>query len=149
MTRAREAPSTECRARRCRSAVGGAPSSARTNWQGIDYSRQILGQNPGPGQDYVVFTYDDFQSGQAHGPYPQPPNHIMSIREGRWKLAMYHDVNHKRRPQWEMYDLVKDPNETTNIAWSGYERTPAQQKQFTRMKRKLARVRKTRLQPLS
>src|SRR5205085_6825335 len=48
----------------------GAPSSARTNWEGIDYSRQVLGQNPGPGQDYVVFTYDDWQSGQASCPYP-------------------------------------------------------------------------------
>ena len=43
-------------------------------------------------QDYVVFTYDDYQSGQAHGPYPKPPNHIVSIREGRWKLAKYYDV---------------------------------------------------------
>jgi arylsulfatase A-like enzyme len=127
-----------------------APKSARANWQGVDYSKLVLKPKTAqPVQDYVVFTYDDFQSGQAHGPYPQPPNHITSIREGRWKLAMYYDVDHKRRPQWEMYDLVDDPNEKTNIAWSGYERTPAQQKQFNRMKRKLARVRKTRLQPLS
>ncbi len=127
-----------------------APASAQADWAGVDYSKLVLKpETTKAAQDYVVFTYDDFQSGQAHGPYPQPPNHITSIREGRWKLAMYYDVNHKRRPQWEMYDLVDDPNEKTNIAWSGYERTPAQQKQFNRMKRKLARVRKTRLQPLS
>ena len=99
-------------------------------------------------QRYIVFTYDDYQSGQASGPYPKPPNHIVSIRERRWKLAKYYDVEHKKRPQWEMYDLKNDPNEKTNLAYKGYERTPAQQKQFKRLKRKLARVQKTRLQPL-
>ena len=49
-----------------------------------------------PPQDYTVFTYDDFQSGQSRGPYPRPPNHIASIRERRWKLARYYDVNGKR-----------------------------------------------------
>ena len=48
-------------------------------------------------QDYVVFTYDDFQSGQSKRPYPKPPNHIVSIREGRWKLAKYYDVNESRK----------------------------------------------------
>ncbi len=47
-----------------------------------------------------------------------------------------------------MYDLKTDPLEKTNLAYSGYERTPAQQKQLERLKRKLARVQKTRLQPL-
>ena len=44
----------------------------------------------------------------------KPPNHIVSIREGRWKLAKYYDVEGRRkRPQWEMYDLKTDPLETT------------------------------------
>ena len=29
-------------------------------------------------QDHIVFTYDDFQAGQADGPYIPPPNHIVS-----------------------------------------------------------------------
>ena len=29
---------------------------------------------------------------RTRGPYPKPPNHIVSIREGRWKLAKYYDV---------------------------------------------------------
>ena len=73
--------------------LAGAPKSARRNWQGVDYSKLVLHpKREGSAQDYVVFTYDDFQSGQATGPYPKPPNHVVSIREGRWKLAKYHGV---------------------------------------------------------
>jgi arylsulfatase A-like enzyme len=139
-----------------------APKSARRNWQGVDYSDIVL--NPGKGkepQDYVAFTYDDFQSGQAHGPYPKQPNHVRSIREKRWKLAKYVDIKTEvkegkpvekagpKPPQWEMYDLKSDPNEEINLAFEGYERTPAQEAQFTRLKKKLERVEKTRLKPLT
>ncbi|HEX6688484.1 MAG TPA: sulfatase-like hydrolase/transferase [Solirubrobacterales bacterium] len=126
-----------------------APKSARANWQGVDYSKLVLHPSSNRStQDYVVFTYDDFQSGQSHGPYPKPPNHIVSIREGRWKLAKYYDIERRKRPQWEMYDLKDDPLEKRNIAFSGYKRTPTQEAEFKRLKRKLARVEKTRLQPL-
>ncbi len=129
----------------------GAPADARDDgWEGVDYSDQILSRSPPPPpQDYTVFTYDDFQSGQSRGPYPRPPNHIASIRERRWKLARYYDVNGKRRDEWEMYDLKTDPLERTNLAYKHYKRTPAQELQYRRLQRKLARVEQTRLQPLS
>jgi choline-sulfatase len=126
-----------------------APSSARADWAGVDYSQHILSRSPKPGQDYTVFTYDDYQSGQASGPYPQPPNHIVSIREHRYKLARYYDAAGKVPTQWEMYDLKTDPLERTNIAYKHYKRTPHQERQYKRMRRKLARVERTRLQPLS
>jgi choline-sulfatase len=129
--------------------LAAAPKSARANWAGVDYSPLVLHPSPGKRtQDYIVFTYDDYQSGQAHPPYPKPPNHIVSIREGRWKLAKYHDVEHRKPPQWEMYDLKQDPLETENLAHPGYERSPAQEAQFQRLKGKLVRVEKTRLRPL-
>jgi len=131
--------------------LAGTPKSARANWQGKDYSKLVLRPKTAkPVQDYVVFTYDDFQSGQAKPPYPKPPNHIVSIREGRWKLARYYDVSRRnpKPPQWEMYDLKSDPLEKTNLAYEGYERSPREEAQFQRLKRKLARVEKTRLQPL-
>jgi choline-sulfatase len=141
-----------------------APESARTDWAGVDYSNLVL--NPGGkqvAQDYVVFTYDDFQSGQASPPYPKPPNHIVSIREERWKLAKYHEVEvvienevpiSKRPeepvpPQWEMYDLKRDPNEKRNLAAPGYKRTPLEEREFKRLRKKLAAVEKKRLQPLA
>jgi choline-sulfatase len=129
--------------------LAAAPTSARADWQGVDYSKLVL--NPSSNrsaQDYIVFTYDDFQSGQAKPPYPKPPNHIVSIREGRWKLAKYYDVENKKPPQWEMYDLKNDPLEKHNIAFKGFKRTPKQDEELKRLKRKLARVEKTRLKPL-
>lgn len=132
--------------------LAGTPRSARSDWQGIDYSKLVLGAADRSVQDYVVFTYDDFQSGQAKGPYPDPPNHIVSIRERRWKLAKYYDANpnaaEREKPQWEMYDLKRDPLEKQNLAAPGYERTPLQEREMKRLKRKLARVQKRRLRPL-
>jgi arylsulfatase A-like enzyme len=126
----------------------GAPADARDNWQGVDYSDQILRRTRRPPQSYTVFTYDDWQSGQSHGPYPKPPNHIVSIREHRYKIARY-DVHGKVRPQWEMYDLKTDPLERTNLAYKHYRRTPEQEREYKRLRRKLARVERTRLQPLT
>jgi hypothetical protein len=51
--------------------------------------------------------------------------------------------------QWEMYDLKTDPLERTNIAHRAHRRTPEQKRQYRRLRRKLARVERTRLQPLS
>jgi choline-sulfatase len=126
----------------------GAPRSARAKWQGVDYSAQILRRSARPPQDYTVFTYDDYQSGQPHGPYPQPPNHITSIRERRFKFARYYDANGNVPDQFEMYDLRHDPNERHNIAYKGFKRTPTQEREYRRLRAKLAHVEKTRLQPL-
>ena len=127
-----------------------APASARANWQGVDYSRIVLDPAAEPPQRYVVFTYDDFQSGNATQVYPRPNNHIVSIREERYKLAQYYDAEHSGVPcEWEMYDLANDPMETVNLAWSGYQRTPEQEREFLRLQRELTIVQQTRLQPLS
>ena len=48
-----------------------------------------------------------------------------------------------------MYDLNRDPLERKNFAHRDYKRTPEQQKNYRRLKVKLARVKETRLQPLS
>ncbi len=128
----------------------GAPSGARADWEGRDYSQQILSRTPKPPpQGYTVFTYDDYQSGQSHGPYPQPPNHVVALREQRWKIARYYDADGKVPDQWEMYDLQTDPLERVNLAYKHHKRTPAQEREYRRLRRKLARVQRTRLQPLS
>jgi len=129
--------------------LAAAPPSARAKWQGVDYSKLVLHpSSKRSSQDYVVFTYDDYQSGQSKRPYPKPPNHIVAIREGRWKLAKYYDVKGRKAPQWEMYDLKTDPLERKNLAYSGHKRTPEQDRELKRLKAKLARVEKTRLKPL-
>jgi choline-sulfatase len=126
-----------------------APAAARENWQGVDYSDQILSASPKSPQNYTVFTYDDFQSGQMKGPYPRPPNHVVSIREERYKLARYYDVDGTVPNQWEMYDLQSDPLERVNLAYRHHKRTPEQQRQYSRLKRRLMQVEQTRLKPLS
>jgi arylsulfatase A-like enzyme len=124
----------------------GASDSARAAWQGVDYSRLVLDPSALPVQDYIVFTYDDFQSGQKRPPYPRPPNHIVSIREERFKLAEYYDMYHVEPSQWEMYDLLEDPLEVHNIA--NGPRTRRQQREYERLQAKLAEVKATRLQRL-
>jgi len=125
------------------------PFPARTNWQGVDYSEVVLDPRAQPPQKYSVFTYDDYQSGQSGGRYPGPFNHIVSIREERYKLAQYYDVQRPNGPyQWEMYDLKNDPYERRNLAHRGCKRTKTQQQEYIRLREQLDVVAKTRLQPL-
>lgn len=124
----------------------GAPKVA--DWAGRDYSAHLTRRTAPPPQDHIAFTYDDFQSGQKQGPYPRRPNHIVSLRERRWKLAKYYDPSGKRPPQWEMYDLENDPLEKRNLAWRGRKRTKLEEKHYKRLKRKLARIQRKRLKPL-
>jgi choline-sulfatase len=125
------------------------PMSARSAWQGVDYSRDVLYDSAPPAQTYTVFTYDDYQSGQMSGPYPTPPNHIRSIREGRYKLAEYYDINGVFPSQWEMYDRLADPSEIRNIAYAGHRMTRVERGEYFRLRLKLERVKETRLQPLT
>jgi len=127
-----------------------APERARADWEGVDYSAVVLHPGAEPPQDYIVFTYDDYQSGQPSGPYPEPPNHIVSIREERYKLAKYYDADDPTGPwQWEMYDLATDPLETRNLADASWKRTPQQEAEFIRLQAQLAAVEQDRLQPLT
>ena len=54
-----------------------------------------------------------------------PPNHIISIREERYKLARYYDGDGIAPDQWEMYDLETDPHERVNLAFPGSTPTPS------------------------
>lgn len=66
-----------------------------------------------------------------------------------YKLARYYDAAGNVPDQWEMYDLEHDPLERINLAFKRHKRTPEQQRQYKRLRQKLRRVEKTRLQPLS
>ena len=51
--------------------------------------------------------------------------------------------------QWEMYDLETDPLETRNLAYSGYQRTKREEKEYIRLRKQLAAVTRKRLPPLN
>jgi arylsulfatase A-like enzyme len=126
----------------------GAPSSARANWNGVDYSKLLVNPKAKAVQDYVMFTYDDYQSGQASKLHPYGANHISSIRETRWKLARYYDPLGLVPAEYEMYDLQRDPSEKKNLAAPGFRRSSLQQREYKRLKAKLTRVEATRLGPI-
>ena len=126
----------------------GVPQAAGADWQGVDYSRVVRKpQKQKRVQKYIVFTYDDWQAGQANGPYVTGANHVVSIREGRYKLAKYYAEHGGAEDQWEMYDLKHDKLETKNIAWPTFNRSKKQQQELDRLMNKLADVEATRLQP--
>src|SRR5690606_20962626 len=125
------------------------PKSARNpRWQGVDYSKHVLGKATKPTQDRIVFTFDDWQAGQAQGPYIPAPNHITTVRERRWKLSKYYDAEGQKKTQWEMYDLANDPLERKNLAYRPKRMTARQRAHFRRLKKRIKRIEQDQLQPL-
>ena len=83
--------------------------------------------------------------------WPKQPNHLVGIREKRYKFARYYDPSEEITgiaPEYEMYDLESDPYELNNIAFRGYRRTDEEQQQYDRLLNKLDDVIATRQMPL-
>ena len=78
-------------------------------------------------RDSVVFTFDDHQAGTAMTEAPGQPNRVRSIRTATHKYARYHDPAGEAAPEYELYDLERDPLETDNRIGvrSGYMRSTA------------------------
>ena len=68
--------------------------------------------HPSPGetvQDEIHFTYDDHQAATALQDVPGQPNRIRAVRTADAKFALYFDPAGKKPPEYEMYDLERDP----------------------------------------
>lgn len=125
-----------------------APQEARTAWQGIDYSALLHDPAAAPVQEHLLFTYDDLRCAQNVVQLVPPPNRIHCLRGDRYKLARYYDGAGVQPEQWEMYDLLEDPNEWVNLAAPGYAPTPEQAAARTALTAQLSEAVAQRLQPL-
>ena len=69
-------------------------------------------------QDEILFTYDDTKSGSSTLPSSvKTCNRIRTIRTKDWKFSYYFDALGAYEAQYELYDLVNDPTEYTNLAY--------------------------------
>jgi choline-sulfatase len=75
-------------------------------------------------QDYVHYTYDDDYV-TNNNPQEMGPSHIRCLVEKNWKYAVYFDPHYGQAPQFEMYDLVNDPDEANNLVPPGSPLAPA------------------------
>ncbi len=75
-------------------------------------------EHPGPAdsvRDSIHFTYDDHQAATARADAPGQPNRVRCIRDSRMKYAVYLDPQRRTAPEYEMYDLERDPDEQLNL----------------------------------
>ena len=118
-------------------------------WQGVDYSHLVKSRGLGlPPQAYTVFTFDDIHTGQNLPATAPPPNHIISIREGRYKIARYYDPAGRHADEWEMYDLLLDPLEIRNLASPDVRTNANQRVELRRLMNRVEKITEQRLQPL-
>lgn len=93
-------------------------------------------------RDAVLYTYDDHQAGTALQDGPGQPNRIRCVRDDRWKYAVYLDPAGRADPEFEMYDLLEDPQEESNLLdrATGLARAARHDGERRRLSRRLAQL---------
>lgn len=109
------------------------PERDRWIFKGRDLA-PILERPSAEVQDHVHFTYDDLYF------YVPGPNHIRCLVEKKWKYAVYYDPFTGKDPEYEMYDLAQNPQETLNLAHESVDRSPAVEAERQRLHRRLTEV---------
>ncbi|NOZ60770.1 MAG: sulfatase-like hydrolase/transferase [Calditrichaeota bacterium] len=100
-----------------------APNMEKYDLRGVDFSSIIENPEAEPVQEDILFTFDDVRAGTPGiEQLVDPPNRIYCIREKDWKFAQYYDIDNNVAPEYEMYDLAHDPNETENLAHPDHPR---------------------------
>jgi arylsulfatase A-like enzyme len=79
-------------------------------------------------EEYAVFlrVVDAVRAGSSAVPHSGPvpalvpgpvrqPNHIRCVRTAQWKLVRTWDPSGQHADEWELYDMLRDPNEMHNL----------------------------------
>lgn len=115
-------------------AIAGTPEPERFGFKGRDLS-PILSNPRASVQDVLHFTYED-------DPFPvKGADCIRAIVEPDWKYAVYYDPFTGAPLEYEMYDLVRDPLEMTNLAHAA-NRTAQSEDERARLHERLTEVMK-------
>ncbi len=128
------------------------PDRKKWVFKGFDFSPIIFDPKVPSVQEEILFVFDDIKAGQENiEQMVTPPNRIRCIREQHWKFARYFDASGKEANEYEMYDLVNDPQELQNLAHPQHPRynEPAVVAERKRLAEKLQQIEESRLQPLS
>ncbi len=80
-------------------------------------------------QEYIHFTYDDTYV-TTPNPADMGPAHIRCIFSKAWKYAVYFDPHYGQKAEYEMYDLINDPQEANNLAHEKYSGKYEAERQF-------------------
>jgi arylsulfatase A-like enzyme len=92
------------------------PERDRLRGADVDLGPVISHPSPaGSVQDEIHFTYDDHQAATALQNVPGQPNRVRAVRTEAAKFALYFDPAGRRPPEYEMYDLERDPIESHNL----------------------------------
>ena len=93
-----------------------APSRDGLTRAGVDLSAITAHRDPSESvQDELHYTYDDHQAATALQNVAGQPNRIRAVRTASAKFALYFDPAGKASPEYEMYDLDRDPDEARNL----------------------------------
>ncbi len=91
--------------------------------RGTDLSPLLRDPDSGPLQDEVLFTFDDMHAGTGRVREVVPAaGRIRCIREPRFKYARYFHAEGAFPAEYEMYDLLEDPDELENLAHPDHPR---------------------------
>ena len=117
-----------------------APDREAVRAAGVDFGGVLDAAPAHAAGEHVLFTFDDHQAGTARQEVAGQPNRVRCVRERRWKYAVYLDPAGRVAPEYELYDMEADPDETLNLVGvrSGRGRTRAAERERRRLHEALA-----------
>ncbi len=93
-----------------------APGREMLGSVGVDLGPVVDHPEPAASvREAVNFTYDDHQAATATTNAPGQPNRVRAVRDATTKYAVYLDPNGRESPEYELYDLERDPEEAHNL----------------------------------